>query len=76
MMPDDESGEEEIHHDTGVKHALQMAARMYGVSGPALLPTFLEDRIIEVHKLVDRAGGVLCSRQVIATIIMQWKKDR
>lgn len=35
----------------------------------------LYNRVEEVEKLVRNAGGLLASRQTIATIVANWKKD-
>jgi len=58
---------------------LQIAANMfagYGVSGdPGLLETNLCDELREINRLAQKDGGELRSRQVIAQVINQFRKE-
>ena len=50
----------------------EIAKRMLKVQD---LPQALINRLIDVAVLVEAAGGLLRSRQAIAIIIEQWRRD-
>lgn len=56
-------------------YALEIAARMLRLPGPARVPADLLRRIRRVESFVERAGGELISRQVIANMVVQWEED-
>ncbi len=57
--------------------ALEMAAKMTGGEGATafLLHYKLTNRINEIERLCQVAGGQLRSRQIVAVIVAQWKHD-
>ncbi len=54
--------------------SLQVAAKLLNGDDPTLLNASLAEDILDVQRLVNDAGGELKSRQVIASIIMSWRK--
>ena len=60
--------------DVTYPNCIVMAAKMMGVE-PKLVPVGLMKRLIRVEELVMRAGGILGSRQIVATIIEQYERE-
>ncbi len=54
--------------------SLQIACKMLNGDDPTLLNASLAEDIMDVQILVNAGGGELKSRQVIASIIMSWRK--
>lgn len=54
--------------------SLQVAAKLLNGDDPTLLNASLAEEIMDVQTLVNDAGGELKSRQVIASIIISWRK--
>jgi len=49
-----------------------MATTMYG--GP--LPDALIDRLLEINRLASLCGGAVVSRQIIAMVVEQYKREK